>query len=42
MRKFSEKRIFRKKKPSLPKTTFRVRNVAERLECRRVEGKRNK
>ncbi len=40
-KKYSEK-IFRKKEVLLPKTEFRVRNVAAKLEHRRVEGKRNK
>jgi hypothetical protein len=42
MKKFSQKRVFRKKNFFLPKTSFRVRNVAARLEHRRVEGKRKK
>jgi len=41
-KKYSVKRIFRKKVVSLPKTKFRARRVAARLEHRRVEGKRNK
>jgi len=41
-KKYSQKMVFRKKIVSLPKTKFRVRSVATRLEHRRVEGKRNK
>ncbi|NCO80317.1 hypothetical protein GW869_00860 [bacterium] len=41
-KKHSKKRVFRKKTVFLPKTKFRVRSVATRLEHRRVEGKRNK
>jgi hypothetical protein len=39
-KKYSQKRVFRKKTAYLPKTKFRVRNVATRLEHRRVEGKK--
>jgi hypothetical protein len=41
-KKYSAKRSFGKKMVSLPKTKFRVRSVAARLEHRRVEGKGSK
>jgi len=41
-KKYSAKRVFRKKTFLLPKTKFRIQSIAARLEHRRVEGKRNK
>jgi len=39
-KRYSLKKIFRKKLTLLPKTKFRVRNVAPKLEHRRIEGKK--